>query len=373
MVLTEYFDDLALKLNVGKTKVIVFRKKGRLSVDDVWYYKKRRLETVTSYTYLGIPFCSSGLFGEALRVIKKKANNACGAIKEILRRGRTSSLHTACKLFSTMVESVLFYGCETWALRFADEIECVQTCFFRSWLGLGWGCSSTLVRLECGRDRLMTGILRRTLNFMAHVFRMEEDRYPKIILLSLMETFQNNPNDKWNWYGQVKTMVGNCGIREDIFVEDIICDRNYRMSWIEESRNHYRAHDLNKLDSADLAFYKPLFNILQENPEPADYLNEGLGFYDKRLISCIRLRSDVVFWKGRIFKFGVNDLRCCNVGVQDSLIHTVTNCNIQRGNDPIINFLASGGVCVSREEYKLVCDQIVKSLLTRQLLVEELS
>ena len=47
-------------VNRDKTKVVVFRKGGRLSDNLSFYYDGHKLDIVNKYTYLGIVFTSGG-------------------------------------------------------------------------------------------------------------------------------------------------------------------------------------------------------------------------------------------------------------------------------------------------------------------------
>ena len=47
---------LQLSVNVDKTKVMVFRKGGFLSMNEKWYFEGKQLEVVNSYRYLGYTF-----------------------------------------------------------------------------------------------------------------------------------------------------------------------------------------------------------------------------------------------------------------------------------------------------------------------------
>ena len=49
-----------LTVNVSKTKVVVFRRGGRLSQNDVFFYGDQMLEIVGSFDYLGVNLATSG-------------------------------------------------------------------------------------------------------------------------------------------------------------------------------------------------------------------------------------------------------------------------------------------------------------------------
>lgn len=70
-----YFEQNNLKVNLGKTKVIVFRRRRPLP-DLKFYWKEEKIEIVDQYTYLGIIFHYSGKFNIACSHFLKKAKQA---------------------------------------------------------------------------------------------------------------------------------------------------------------------------------------------------------------------------------------------------------------------------------------------------------
>ena len=60
-ILHNYCNKWKLKVNIGKTKIMVFRKGGILSRNLKFYFNNIELEIVNKYSYLGIVFTSGGL------------------------------------------------------------------------------------------------------------------------------------------------------------------------------------------------------------------------------------------------------------------------------------------------------------------------
>ena len=56
--LCEYCNKWGLKMNTTKTKVMVFRKRGRLRQHEQWSYNDENLEIVDTLKYLGTVFVS---------------------------------------------------------------------------------------------------------------------------------------------------------------------------------------------------------------------------------------------------------------------------------------------------------------------------
>ena len=75
-VLEEYCTKWKITLNTDKTKVVVFRKGGRLAAADKWFYKGSELEIVTHFTYLGIVFSSGGSFSETKKTLAGQGQKA---------------------------------------------------------------------------------------------------------------------------------------------------------------------------------------------------------------------------------------------------------------------------------------------------------
>ena len=64
-ILADYCNIWKLKVNVNKTKVMVFRKGGMLPKNLHFYYNNEGIEIVKQFSYLGVVFTPGGSFHEA--------------------------------------------------------------------------------------------------------------------------------------------------------------------------------------------------------------------------------------------------------------------------------------------------------------------
>lgn len=149
--LTRYFDQLSLKVHMDKTKIIVFRRAGKLKKGLNFTYKGEKIEIVKQYTYLGVPLSSSGLFPLAAEHFRKKGLTALGSTWKIFTRARLEPLDKKYTLFQALVSSTAMYGAHIWSLRYLNEIEKIQYQFHRRLLGLPHGTPSYALRLELNR------------------------------------------------------------------------------------------------------------------------------------------------------------------------------------------------------------------------------
>ena len=73
-----------LKVNINKTKVIIFNKAGRVLQGHNFTYGNILLEHVNEYKYLGIYFRSSGIYTQGIKYLYNKALKAIFCIKKAL-------------------------------------------------------------------------------------------------------------------------------------------------------------------------------------------------------------------------------------------------------------------------------------------------
>ena len=75
-ILNAYCNRWKLKVNISKTKVVVFRKGGILPRNLKFYYDGQELEIVSSFSFLGIAFTSGVSFSGAQQTLAGQAQKA---------------------------------------------------------------------------------------------------------------------------------------------------------------------------------------------------------------------------------------------------------------------------------------------------------
>lgn len=105
--------DWGLEINIAKSSLIIFNKKSLKNNSDFVYLGNSALDTVDSYTYLGIKLHMSGSMNFAMQDLYKKAMRANNALRMYLDRSRVSVKATI-KLFDTLIKPILMYGAPIW-------------------------------------------------------------------------------------------------------------------------------------------------------------------------------------------------------------------------------------------------------------------
>ncbi|KAI5706807.1 hypothetical protein M8J75_011542 [Diaphorina citri] len=223
-LLKQYCDVFSLCVNVAKTKIVIFRKSGGLPRNCNFLYAGERLDIVKEFTYLGIKFSSSGLFRIESEHAYIKGKAATAKICEIVKNSKTPNLEVWIKLFEAVVLATSFYCAEVWAWRYVDDLERIQTFFFKSLLYLTRSTPGHYLRIELGIVQLKRLALQKMLHWWCRILSMPSDRYPKICFMALLRHCDNIDrvvDVRYNWCKQLKLVLNDLG---------------YESLWVEQNR-----------------------------------------------------------------------------------------------------------------------------------------
>ena len=75
-----------IALNVTKTKILFFRRRGTLSFNDNWYYNGNELEIVDFFPYLGMIFSYTGSYTQTQLILAQQGRKAMFSLRSKLKR-----------------------------------------------------------------------------------------------------------------------------------------------------------------------------------------------------------------------------------------------------------------------------------------------
>ena len=125
-LMSDYCKRWKLKINISKTKVMIFRKGGMLPRNLSFYYDDEPLEIVKKFNYLGIVFTTGGSFAEAQMTLAGQSQKAIFKMKKYLYKFTFLSPRHKLELFDKLITPILNYGCEVWGFIQANAIERVH-------------------------------------------------------------------------------------------------------------------------------------------------------------------------------------------------------------------------------------------------------
>ena len=193
-----------LKINTSKTKTMIFEK-GRHSTYD-FYLNDVKLELVTSFKYLGIHFFKNG---NLFRTQKRIAEHALYALHNLFSLFSQVELPVSekCKLFDTLVGSILNYIAEIIGAVEAKDIELVHTKFCRWILHVRKSTNLTGLYGELGRVPFVITRKIRMIKYWAKLLKLDANAISKKIYFMLRKDAENNVTyNGVNWASQVKSL-----------------------------------------------------------------------------------------------------------------------------------------------------------------------
>ena len=125
-MLSDYCKRWKLKINVSKTKVMIFREGGMLRRNLAFFYDGELLEIASKFKYLGIVFISGGSFSEAQNTLAGQAQKAIFKMNTYLYKFIFLSQRHKLELFDKLVTPILNYGSEVWGFIQGNAIKRVH-------------------------------------------------------------------------------------------------------------------------------------------------------------------------------------------------------------------------------------------------------
>lgn len=322
--LLEYCSLNLLNVNIEKTKVVVFRKGGKLSKFDKFFYDDKKLEVTKKYTYLGVVFSSSGLFREHMEYALSKAKIALANIKSIMVNARMETWESRMVLYNSILKVTLLYAAEIWALRYSEEIEKCQVQFFKSILCLPWNTPNHYIRLEVGVVKLYKDVLKMALRWHEKMTKSDDNRLTKMCFTKL-ESIQDN-NLKYNWLNQMKHNLAKVNYNDEITPGEDISDKIEGI--LNLAQDSLFEEDVRKLNNSS---YSEIYKHIKDKSvlQPEGYLLYKTPIDRTRVICQIRLQGKMAsfYTEGKSFRWNtLEECDICNQKSIENLYHIFVAC-----------------------------------------------
>ncbi|KAL1446553.1 hypothetical protein WDU94_013947 [Cyamophila willieti] len=333
-LLKTYCETYGLTVNIPKTKIVIFRKAGNISKKYVLYYDGEKLDIVNSFTYLGVTFSSSGLFPVAAKEACVKGKIATAKINEIVRNSKVANLETWKKLFEAVVSATTLYGCEVWAWRYVEELEKVQSQYFKSVLFLPRFTPGYCLRIELDIIKLKLIVFKKMLAWWCKLLKLEDTRYSKVCFNQLVRMQEWTGHDvRYNWATQLQTGLCNLGYNELWNQQDVQLIEGKFSEILDNMSASLRREDMVRVENST---YNSTFKCTIDPSTPLPlYWKAGLPHHCLRFVCQMKVAGEniAIVSYGRLkstFSAGSNcDL--CNTGTLDTLFHFFCYCPVLRG------------------------------------------
>ena len=134
--LEAYCDRWKMEVNMDKSEMMVFRRGGRLSKKEKWYYKGEQVKLTSEYNYLGVILTPQMKFGRHVKARNLKAKNCLNATWKDFLNKKSIALKSKYNLFQSVCRSVQTYAAQVWGFCHFEEIDQLQRFFIKRILKL---------------------------------------------------------------------------------------------------------------------------------------------------------------------------------------------------------------------------------------------
>lgn len=333
-----FCNDWCLKVNIRKTKIVVFNKAGR-KIQHPFHFQDNLIECVSSYRYLGVYFTASGSFHLMRNELYNKALKAYYKL-----RGDFLSLNPSVKsclhIFNHTLQPILLYNSEIWGSYCASvakirssfnfeniykNVQCekLHIKFVKNILGVNKKSVNFAVLSEVGRFPLYYDIIKSILRYW---FRLENISTEFILLKDAYICSQNlDSHKKWSWYTFVTNLLKSLGIdiskrscKKSTFTN--LIEKHLRSKLIE----NWHVQRNEKLDGKLSTYLKLKNNFCFEN-----YLNCVKDCNHRRALSRFRISTHrLQIETGRFTNTPRSQRICqkCSSGDIEDEIHFLCSC-----------------------------------------------
>ncbi|XP_052772033.1 uncharacterized protein LOC128211362 isoform X1 [Mya arenaria] len=252
LLLEQYCDRWKLSVNSTKTKVMIFKKGGRLRKNIVFSYKGVNLEIVKHFTYLGIIFTCGGSFTTTFDTLAGQASKAIFKLNSYLAKFPYMSISNKLDLFDKLILPILNYGSEVWGLKDSIVLERVHLNFCKRLLGVKIQTQNNFIYGELGRTTLYTRRVVNVIRYWLKVIKLDAHKYVKGMYSHMCSYIETRPNCK-SWANDVCSLLQSLGFHyvwlnqgvgdENMFISLLKTRLNdmFIQNWMSELNNSSRA------------------------------------------------------------------------------------------------------------------------------------
>lgn len=328
-LMLEYCNKWKLTINVSKTKVMVFRRGGRLPRDMAFYFNGQPIEIVKEFKYLGIVFTSGGSFSEAQNTLSGQAQKAIFKLNKYLYKFTYIPPKHKLELFDKLITPILNYSCEVWGFIQAKAVERVHLQFCKKLLGVKKTTQNDFVYGELGRTSYLTKRYSIIIKYWFKVLTVQDIKFVKLVYNLMLRDIELYPR-KTNWASLVRDLLMSLGFY-DVWLSQGVGNVGAFMNVFKQRLNdNFIQNWHSRLDESSRAtFYKSISSFrLQPYLEYINVSKFCIALCRLR-VSSHRLEIEAGRWV-RPNSIPVNDRKCSKCSVLEDEYHFIIECQMYK-------------------------------------------
>lgn len=311
--LKRYSEKWGLTVNLVKSKIMIFRRGGRLSNREQWRWGGEKIEIVNKFKYLGVTLTPRLSWKEhavdRVSTTKFVMNNLWGSFCT----NNKAPISAKWAIYNAVFKSIMGYGAPVWGYKNIDEFEVCQRYVIKKLFMLPLNMPNYMIYLETGVNLLWQQFFSMNINYVSKALKLPQHRLPR----KLAElTILNNVG----WYRGWRELAAQYNI--------LLTNRE---SWpddlnllLTEFGIRIRRTWLERADRANFnTFYKSLSHVLGDRA----YIIDD---YDRAFISLIfRTRcGQLGLNNGPHKEEGCRNCSLCNLRHLETIEHFMGVCPV---------------------------------------------
>ena len=315
--LDDYVKENGMKINIKKTKVMIFNKTGR-HIRRIFPLGDKFISTCCEYKYLGFQMTPYGGITTGLKDLKDRGLKAFFKIKNQLGPAFAQYPKVTIKLFDSLIKPILLYASDFWgALKLPknNPIEVLQMKFYKSVLGVQKQTTNNGVLLELGQIPITITAIKNAIKNWTKISNIPEHK----TLVS--SSYQYNITENLSWSKQIKNLLSSNGMLDQYQTKGTNTHKNV----FQRLSDNFHQSALSQIenDSSKLRTY----SLLKTSLGYEDYLDEVKNTKHRISLTKLRLSNhSLMIEKGRHLKINKNLRHCpfCPNIVEDEMHFLVT-------------------------------------------------
>ena len=228
------------ELNPKKSEVVIF---GRVRAprNIVWKLGENVIKQVKQYKYLGIELTRTLRWGPYLkRVFTKAKRNMTQALAMGIKGGFMST-RLANTIWTSLVRSIIEYGCEIWGDHPTPDLEQLQLQMGKRILRCGKKMTEEVVRGELGWERQKSRGDEMRLRYWAKIVKMTDDRMVKIVYRTSKDRLEREESERvpitTTWCKYTKELMRKLNLEEEWYTEEVGTEEEWNNKIRERHHN----------------------------------------------------------------------------------------------------------------------------------------
>ena len=328
-LLYNYCNRWKLIVNHVKTKVMVFRKGGRLSGDLGFTYGGRNIEITNRFAYLGIVFCVTGSFTEAQHTLSGQAIKAIFKMNRYLYKFTYIPVKHRLDLFNKLIMPILNYGSEVWGFHPGKALDRVYMQFCKRLLGVKKGTQNDFVYGELGILPLKNIRFMTIIKYWTKILLADDRKYFKKIYRMLYQDSLDYPNRK-NWCNMLKELLCTLGFH-DAWIFQTVGDAKIFLSEVKvRIKDQFLQNWHSRLNESSRAvFYRHIADFRFQPYLELLCITKFRNCMSRLRLSSHRLSIETGRWNKPV-SIPRDERKCLNCNTLEDEFHFTLECNLYK-------------------------------------------